>query len=100
MDELEFTAPAEAADDADSGLRAAIEAIVYVTEEPVTPAQIAAALGRSEELVKSVLEKIATEYESTAHGIAVREIAGGYKMATKAEHHETIRHSPRASSRR
>jgi segregation and condensation protein B len=80
--------PAEAGDPL---LRAAIEAIVYVTEEPVTAAQLGAALAQPEDRVKAVLEQLAAEYESPAHGISIREIAGGYKMATKPEHHDSIR---------
>ncbi|HXG34649.1 MAG TPA: SMC-Scp complex subunit ScpB [Bryobacteraceae bacterium] len=90
--------PAEAAslpepqtDGADERLRAVIEAIVYVTEEPVTAAQIAAALGQPEETIRRVLEALAEEYDKPQHGLAVRHVAGGYKMATKPEHHEAVR---------
>ena len=31
------------------------------------------------------------EYDKPEHGLTVREVAGGYKMATKAEHHDAIR---------
>ena len=31
------------------------------------------------------------EYAKPEHGLSIREIAGGYKMATKAEHHEAVR---------
>jgi segregation and condensation protein B len=72
-------------------LRAVLEAIIYVAEEPVTPAQVAAALQLPIEHIRAALAQLAEEYEKREHGIAVREVAGGYKMATKAEHHETVR---------
>jgi segregation and condensation protein B len=31
------------------------------------------------------------EFEKAEHGIGIREVAGGFKMATKAEHHEAVR---------
>ena len=31
------------------------------------------------------------EFGKPEHGLSIREIAGGYKMATKAEHHEAVR---------
>ena len=31
------------------------------------------------------------EYAEPEHGLRIREVAGGYKMATKAEHHEAVR---------
>jgi segregation and condensation protein B len=84
--ESEAAAPVE-----DASLRAVIEAIIYVAEEPLTVAQIAAALGHSAERVKQLVEQVAAEFEKPEHGVAVREVAGGYKMATKPEHHEAVR---------
>ena len=76
----------------DKGLQAAVEAIVYVADEPVTVEQIAAALGGvSHESVREALRRLAERYRADDHGIEVREIAGGYKMYTKPEHHETVR---------
>ncbi len=76
---------------ADSQLRAVLEAIVYVTEEPLTKAQISTALGVAPEVVERLLTELAAEYEKPEHGVTIREIAGGYKMGTKAEHHDAVR---------
>ena len=75
----------------DTGLKAAIEAIVYVCEEPATAAQIAAALQQPQARVEALLAALVAEFAAPAHGLMVREVAGGYKMATKAEHHEAVR---------
>ena len=72
-------------------LRAILEAVVYIAEEPLTVAQMAAALGRSAEVIQSALNDLIAEFEKPEHGIAIREVAGGYKIATKAEHHEAVR---------
>ncbi|MFN0166846.1 MAG: SMC-Scp complex subunit ScpB [Bryobacteraceae bacterium] len=72
-------------------LRALVEAIIYITEEPVTVAQIAAAVERAPEDVEQVLAEIIGAFEKPEHGVGVREVAGGYKMATKPEHHEAVR---------
>src|SRR2546422_2913936 len=76
---------------AEAQTKAVLEAIIYVTEEPLTKAQIAGALGAPPELVERLLAELAAEYEKPEHGLAVREVAGGYKMATKAEHNEAVR---------
>jgi segregation and condensation protein B len=34
---------------------------------------------------------LAAEFEKPEHGVAIREVAGGYKMTTKPEHHEAVR---------
>jgi segregation and condensation protein B len=76
---------------AETQIKAVLEAIVYVTEEPLTKAQIAGALGQPPELIEKLLAELAAEYEKPEHGLTVRQVAGGYKMATKAEHHEAVR---------
>jgi len=72
-------------------VRALIEAAVYITDEPLSVQQIAAALNHPIDKVHAILEELVAEYDRPEHGLAVREIAGGYKMATKPEHHEAIR---------
>lgn len=72
-------------------LKAVLEAIVYVTDEPLTLAQIAEALAQPRETVSRLLAELAAEYERPEHGLTIREVAGGYKMATKAEHHDAVR---------
>jgi segregation and condensation protein B len=83
-----------------AALRASIEAIVYVAEEPVTLEQIVTVLrtgsgdAAAESLRQEVIETLLSlqeDYRREDRGLEIREIAGGYKMFTKAEHHETIR---------
>src|SRR5271157_4660448 len=85
MDDL-LASPA--ADDApvslaDTQLRAVVEAIVYVAEEPLTAAQIGAALLQPVDRVQEALTWLIEEFDKAEHGVAIREVAGGYKMATK-----------------
>ena len=88
-DEEEEPSQSTAAED--GKLRAIIEAIVYLTDEPLTLEQIAAALGQPRERVAALLGELTKEYEHPDHGIAIREVAGGFSMATKAEHHDEVR---------
>jgi segregation and condensation protein B len=75
----------------DANLKAVVEAVIYVTEEPLTLDQIAAALELPKERVAAALEELIGDYTRPERGIAVREVAGGYKIGTKPEHHEAIR---------
>jgi segregation and condensation protein B len=75
----------------DSQLRAILEAIVYVAEEPLTLVQIAASLLQPQERIKQLLDELIAEFDQPGHGVSIREVAGGYKMATKPEHHEAVR---------
>src|ERR1700683_2076465 len=86
-DELLAGSPAAAAAAFSSDaarLKAVLEAIVYVTEEPLSAEQIAAALGEPRERVEKLLEHLVAEFDRPEHGVTIREVAGGYKMATKA----------------
>jgi segregation and condensation protein B len=75
----------------DAQLQAILEAIVYITDEPLTAQQIAAAIGQPIDKIKRLLDQLVEEYGKPEHGLSIREIAGGYKMATKAENHEAVR---------
>jgi segregation and condensation protein B len=92
-------------------LKAQIEAIIYASEEPVTLEQIATVLkdamlaegGFDEGLdakaldneikkrIKSAIEELAKEYDGE-HGMEIRQVAGGWRMGTKPEHHDVVRH--------
>jgi segregation and condensation protein B len=88
---IEPQGQAAALSSSDAVLKAVLEAIVYVTEEPLSAIQIADALGEPRERVEKLLENLVTEFERPEHGVTIREVAGGYKMGTKAEHHERVR---------
>jgi segregation and condensation protein B len=93
MEELDVTKLAEERPAAGEGaqLKAILEAIVYVTDEPLSAQQIAAALERPLDVVKRALDELVAAWAGPQHGLAVREVAGGYKMSTKPEHHEAVR---------
>ncbi|MFI5115015.1 MAG: SMC-Scp complex subunit ScpB [Terriglobales bacterium] len=41
--------------------------------------------------VRAVLEELIADYSASSHGIEVRQLAGGYRMSTKPEHHDAVR---------
>ena len=75
----------------DVQLLAVLEACVYVAEEPLMPEQIAAALNQDPERIRALLQQLMAEFDRPEHGVSIKEVAGGYKMATKPEHHEAVR---------
>ncbi len=76
----------------DETLKAQIEGIIYVAPEPVTLDAICKSLvGEDRERIKAQLQELIAEYEKPTHGVQVRQVAGGYKFATKPEHHEVLR---------
>lgn len=87
--------PEEASDPAfemsDTDLKAILEGVVYVADEPLSAQQIAAALELPAARIEAMLAILVEEYARPERGLSIKEVAGGYKMATKPEHHEAIR---------
>ena len=84
-------------------LKAQLEAIIYAAETPITLEQMTQLVKESvvadgaaddaeiKSRVRSSLEELVSEYGSPAHGIEIRQVAGGYRMSTKPEQHEVVR---------
>ena len=71
--------------------RAVLEAILYVTEDPLTVDQLVKGLEWPKDEVEGLLAELVAEYERPDRGVEVRSVAGGYKISTKPEHHEAVR---------
>ncbi len=76
----------------DPNLSALLEAIIYLADEPVRANQIQKALPEvpPKELADE-LKALVERFQSSAHGIEVREVADGYRFSTKPEHHEVLK---------
>ena len=63
---------------------------------PLDPESEAKRLARQKDrevkvVLKQLLDELMTSYEADARGVEIREIAGGYRMATKPECHDAVR---------
>ena len=84
------SAPTLVAELPDAQLKAIVEGVIYVTDEPLSADQIATALQQPAAKVGRILEELTAEFNKPEHGLTIREVAGGYKMSTKPEHHDAI----------
>jgi segregation and condensation protein B len=41
--------------------------------------------------VRTLVEELIADYSSEEHGMEIRQVAGGFRMATKPEHHDVVR---------
>jgi len=72
-------------------LRANLEALLLVSEEPQTAARLAEAIpGATREEVQEGLDALMREYTEERFGIQLAEIAGGFQLCTKAAYSESI----------
>jgi len=73
-------------------LQAVLEAIIYVADDPVKLDQLKEVIPDEEpEKLKQALKNLLDEFNSRPGGMLIREVAGGYRMTTRPEHHEFIR---------
>jgi segregation and condensation protein B len=72
-------------------LKALLEAIIYISEEPVTVKQLEKALGLEAEELRAALGELVEASQAPDRGVEIRQVAGGYRMSTKVEHHEPLR---------
>jgi len=71
--------------------KAALEAIIYAADEPATIEQLAAALNEESLAVQVSLDELVASYAAEERGVEVRQVAGGYKIYTKPQHHDLVR---------
>jgi segregation and condensation protein B len=96
-------------------IKSKLEAIIYAAEEPVTLDQLGAVLneaGLTAELfpadhvppqdakaaraelrakIREQVEALIKEYAASERALEVRQVAGGFRMSTKPEHHDVVK---------
>lgn len=72
-------------------LKAIAEAMIFVADEPLSTRVIADVIDVSREAVDKAIAELAAEYDGRNGGLQLREIAAGWQIATRPEHHEQIR---------
>lgn len=75
----------------DSERIAIIEALIYVSEEPLSAKAIADVLKEDRAVVESNLNELEREFNGRNGGLHLREVAGGWQFATRPEYHEHVR---------
>lgn len=70
---------------------AIIEALIYVSEEPLSAKTITEVLHEDREVVEAALGELAKEFNGRNGGLQLREVAGGWQFATRPEYHEHVR---------
>jgi segregation and condensation protein B len=66
----------------DPAVRGALEALLFVTDEPVGASRLATILDRPVATVEKTLEALAAEYAADDRGFQLRQVAGGWRLYT------------------
>jgi segregation and condensation protein B len=70
---------------------AIIEALIFVSEEPLSTKTMAEVLREDREIVEAAVAELAKEFNGRNGGLQLREVAGGWQFATRPEYHEHVR---------
>ena len=68
-----------------------IEALIFVSEEPISAKTIAELLREEHSVVDAALAELSQEFNGRNGGLQLREVAGGWQFATRPEYHEHVR---------
>jgi segregation and condensation protein B len=85
-DEIDLSAPQSQAERA-----SVIEALIFVSDEPLSVKTIADVLKEDKEAVNEAIGALAQEFNARESGLQLREVAGGWQFATRPEYHEHVR---------
>jgi segregation and condensation protein B len=66
-------------------LRAALEAVMLVADEPVSETVLAGVLAQPSDRVAVALAELSAEYTAAGRGFDLRQAAGGWRLYTRAE---------------
>ena len=75
----------------DSERMAIIEALIYVSDEPLSAKSIAEVLKEEQSRIEAAIANLAAEFNERGSGLHLREVAGGWQFATRPEYHEHVR---------
>jgi segregation and condensation protein B len=75
-----------------SELLPVLEAIIYVADDPVKPEHLKEVMpDESYDKIELALQQLIEQFNSRPGGMLIRQVAGGYRMTTRPEHHEYVR---------
>ena len=64
-------------------IEALVEALLLISDEPLTSLGLAATLGFTVDKIDAAFNSLVKKYNSDMHGIEIRTVAGGYRFYTK-----------------
>jgi len=68
-----------------------IEALIFVSEEPISAKIIAELLREERDVVDGALAELSQEFNGRNGGLQLREVAGGWQFVTRPQYHEHVR---------
>jgi len=72
-------------------LKGITESLIFVADEPIDSKTIAKVLRVEQAAIDEAIQSLVEDYGERSGGLQLREIAGGWQISTRPEHHEQVR---------
>jgi segregation and condensation protein B len=72
-------------------LKGITESLIFVADEPIDSKTIAKVLRVEQAAIDEAIQSLVEDYGERSVGLQLREIAGGWQISTRPEHHEQVR---------
>jgi len=72
-------------------LKGITESLIFVADEPIDSKTIAKVLRVEQAAIDEAIQSLVGDYGERSVGLQLREIAGGWQISTRPEHHEHVR---------
>lgn len=72
-------------------LMSIVESLIFVSEEPLAAKTLGDVLSEDRATIELAIDGLKKEYDERGSGLSLREIAGGWQIVTRPEHHEHVR---------
>ena len=72
-------------------LKGITESLIFVADEPIDSKTIAKVLRVEQAAIDEAIQSLVEDYGERSVGLQLREIAGGWQISTRPEHHEHVR---------
>lgn len=72
-------------------LKGITESLIFVADEPIDSKMIAKVLRVEQTAIDEAIQSLVEDYGDRSGGLQLRDIAGGWQISTRPEHHEHVR---------
>jgi segregation and condensation protein B len=71
-------------------VRAAVEAVLMVVDDPIEPLSLASALDVTVDRVETALAELVADYDGTGRGFELRRVAGGWRIYSRPDYSDVV----------
>ena len=68
-----------------------VEALIFVADEPISTKLLSDILAEPKGAISAAVEQLQADYSERGSGLQIREVAGGWQIATRTEYHDEVR---------